>query len=462
MSILGGVYRPDEGAVPMNNTNILASRTIVLTLVAALALCASRPLQSQQSPTPSDSIDVSDSSLPRATGGQPGNGKEADFTGATFYLDQDSFLRHVTDQFYTMGGMFSRSGDWVVREHLDRPLNFVDSKLRIHSLIEHLEGGESNDISYESHSVQGGISAFTPQKGFHVVNGVRVYGDSLADTRPHPKDRPYACLTYMESARTMARGRNAFTTTLTAGILGTGLCRTVQSFIHENFTNDVKPGGWHHQISPYGEPTLKYRVAYTGLLFALGGAKNKGVSYDEAGTHWLELTVDGELDAGFYTNASAGARVRAGLINSVFWGMARRPIDAVSLGVRQAMASTPTRKTYVRHFLFFEELYPWVSGGATGWAYNALMQGQFEHSHVRLSFNKADTSVATLRRSVTDVEWGLNARVGRVGLMYQHNRQSPEFSGPEKRPHAWGGIYLSFAAPGEHLDKKADAAPANH
>jgi hypothetical protein len=376
---------------------------------------------------------------------------EQDFTGATLYLDQDSFLKHTTDQFYTMGGMFARSGHWVVQEHLDRPLRFFDRLFHVRELRNILGRTDSLDPYYESHAIQGGVSAFTLQKGFHFDNdGKQVFGDSLGDTLAHPKDRPYACLAYLETRETSARGKNAFSSTLSAGVLGTGICRVIQTTIHQNLTHDTTPGGWKHQISNGGEPTLKYEMAYTRLLVAAGPPRENKRTYDADGTHWLEWTMDSELDAGYYTYAAAGSRVRLGFIHSPFWDAARRPVGPVirdrSLDKRAGEMGASAKSASSR-FLHIEELYGWISGGATEWAYNGLLQGQFRHSDVRLSFNPADTEVATLHRTMWDVEWGINARVGRLGLMYQHNHHSPAFGGPESRPHAWGGIYISFAPP---------------
>ncbi len=376
---------------------------------------------------------------------------EDDFTGASLYLDQDSFLKYTTDEFYTMGGMFTRSGSWVVREHLDRPLRFFDYVFHVRDLRHNFARKNSGDSLYESHTIQGGVSAFTLQKGSHkrLSDGKRVFGDSLGDTLPHFMDRPYACLSYLESRQTTARGKNAITSTLSVGLLGTGVCRVIQTFIHQNLTHDTTPGGWKNQISNSGEPTIKYRVSYTRLIVAFGGNERRStMSYNPEATHWLDWTGDGEVNAGYYTNAAVGSRLRFGLINSAYWGGERRPIGPVSVDVTSRSLTATTRSSPGITKLFgIEELYVWGSGGVTEWGYNALMQGQFAHSVVRLSFDPANTSVATLRRSVRDLEWGINLRVHRIGVMYQYNHQSEEFAGPDRNAHAWGGIYVSFSPP---------------
>jgi hypothetical protein len=237
-------------------------------------------------------------------------------------------------------------------------------------------------------------------------------------------------------------------------MLGTGVCRVIQTFIHQNLTHDTTPGGWKNQISNSGEPTIKYRASYTRLIVAEGGGEGKtksvSMSYNPEATHWLDWTGDGEVNAGYYTNAAVGSRLRLGLINSAYWGGERRPIGPVSRSLVStrpsslnalASASQPQRRIGI------DELYVFLGGGVTEWGYNALMQGQFAHSVVRLSFDPANTSVATLRRSVRDLEWGINLRLSRVGLMYQYNYQSEEFGGPERKHHAWGGVYVSFSPP---------------
>jgi len=77
-------------------------------------------------------------------------------------------------------------------------------------------------------------------------------------------------------------------------------------------------------------------------------------------------------------------------------------------------------------------------GGLTERAvlYNALLQGQFRKSVVR-------TEAANVERGVTEFQTGITVGLGPVGLTWAVLAgRTPEFRGPQARPHVWSGLSL--------------------
>ena len=364
--------------------------------------------------------------------------REPYHAGSSVYIDQDTFLKQTTDKDYTMGVLLSRSGAWVQRWWLDRPLTWLDERLGS-SALHHVVLAPGGAQAFDTHTFQLGVSAFTPLKGER--------GRILEQREPIPNDRPYACLGYVSARRTTAYRTVALSTSLDVGVLGLPICKAVQTDIHEAI-GDVRPGGWHNQISHGGEPTARYRIAPAWLLLAgeLGSLVPTS-DYDVFESHWLDLTVDTEASVGYYTNVAGGARLRFGLINSPFWQAARRPVGPVtvtSAGLVEKRQPQAAASDEARRSFRVDELFVWVSGGATAWGYNALLQGQLRHSEVELDFGKDDDPlVASLNRFTSDVQVGGTIGFPRFSVSYQYNWQSAAFGGRFSRRHAWGGVYVS-------------------
>jgi hypothetical protein len=336
---------------------------------------------------------------------------EGRYTGWGIHVDQDVFWPPGFDQDYTMGVQFEWRGSWVRDSILDEPLAFFD--LLSFAGRAHRRGTE------ESHAFRFGNVAFTPRK------------DNLERTDPVPNDRPYANLLYVEVKRTTARNRVAFTSDLTLGVLGLGIGKGIQSLIHQHVSDDVTPGGWHHQISNGGEPTLKYHVGTHVLVSARCWDRSPLPCRDE--DRWFELVADADANAGYYTNGSAGGTVRLGLIHSPFWTLERQPI-AMTEAVRADV--TPRKR--------LSELYVFASGGGTAWAYNALLQGQFRDSDVRLSFDEGHRRRrAPLRRASWEFRAGVTARFRRLSLTYSVAGHTPLFDGRFRRKHVWGALAVA-------------------
>jgi Outer membrane protein LpxR len=374
---------------------------------------------------------------------------EPGYAGTTIYVDEDTFLFPTTDKDYTTGFQFAFSGYFA--RTLTPPLRALDwltQMKRVHDGICNENDPFCGNRAYQSHSLLAGLTFFTPRKGEPGDPDCEIqeHGCVLALTRPLYDDRPYASILYLTVSRETARGKNAWLSDFTLGVLGLGIGEKLQTWFHTGIGNDVAPGGWPFQISEGGEVTAKYRVAWRRLLVT-GFYGDPGSDPDLATPaieenhlprRWIDLTTDVEGNVGYYVNALGGVKLRLGLIDSPFWSAQRHP-------VAPTLAAPGPRK--------IREAYVWASGGGTLFAYNALLEGQFKHSEVTLPFGEpgAPGSVE-LRRAVWDYQFGGTVRFGaglgkvlkHLGLTYQYNRHAPLFTGPHSRQHAWGGIYIGI------------------
>jgi hypothetical protein len=319
-------------------------------------------------------------------------------------LEQDSIIPPSSDKDYTMGVILEFRGGWVNRSFLARGMSWLDWPGR------HLHRGQGG--FGERFDFQLGNSAFAPLK------------ENLARTDPIDDDRPYASLLFMAVRRTStgpgpASPTRAVITEWAFGVLGLNISREVQTAIHE-LVDDILPGGWSNQISNGGEPTARYRLSERWLLPKLSTGPGFGTD--------VSVGVEGHL--GFYTNASAGGRARVGWRRSSWWDYERTSVAPYLL----PSAITPEGS---RPF----ELFGFVSGGGTLWAYNELLQGGFRDSAVTLGYGKGP---APLKHQVADWQWGVTLRFWKVSLSYVESRHTALFGGPNERRHRWRTLSVGF------------------
>ncbi len=367
-------------------------------------------------------------------------------TAFALYTDQDTFQIPSTDQDYTMGVQFTFSGCWVEKRRFDAPLQLLDRLFHVDGLMQRRADG-----GVRSHSFSFGDSAFTPLKG---KDGV-----ILAETAPRYDDRPYANILFASVRRQTFRYHTAVTSELTVGLLGLRVGRAVQTWIHQH-KGDVTPGGWPHQISNGGEPTLRYRVAVQQLLFrafthdtAARRVEGDDVRRDAetialaganpAKVRWIDSAVDVEGNLGYYTNLGGGVKVRAGRIMSSPFGE-RQAINTTKAFPRsRARSASATEDDRGSHPSW--ELYGWGGLGGYVWAYNALFQGQFRDSDVTMGFSPRPPSHSTLRRVTGEWQAGVTFAVKWLSLSYVRSEHTRLFDGPNARTHGWGGLYLTIA-----------------
>jgi hypothetical protein len=417
--------------------------------LGALCVLLTCPVARAQAPGP-------DAAAAGAVPGSPT--QEPTASGWGIFLEQDSVLSPKTDKDYTMGVQFQFSG-WRIRRSLfgdvlggpqrglDRLLWFVNKghqraceAFSAKKDLAPLCKTAGAQRGYQAHELSFGVTAFTPRKGDPATEGpgCEHYGCVLASTEPVYDDRPYASLLYFTYRRSTALGRFGVSSDFTFGMLGLQIAKVVQTAIHDDETD---PGGWKYQISNGGEPTANYSFRFKWLAaasLAHGGATEVDWAGADPGDpeddRRADLTFDGGVSLGMYTNASAGVRARLGRIDSPYWARDRQPV----VFTKRPAGAAP-------HAI--REAFVWASFGYELWAYNALLQGQFRSSPVTLEFHPAptDPNVASpLNRNVWNIAAGATLRLRCCAFSYQYSGYSPLFEGPHSRRHAYWGIYVAF------------------
>lgn len=350
------------------------------------------------------------------------------FTGIGAYLDQDWLLivdRYNMDRNYTMGLAFQASGAWVKHLHLSDPLDALDALTGVNRLRQATQALARDEILRkerwaESHSLMLGNGAFTP--------------DNLNTAMPLHDDRPYASLLYLAVGHSTIFPGNAqrrahvWRSEISVGVLGLHVADWAQTKIHAAMREasggqtPYAPLGWSNQISEGGEPTFKYMVAHLRELSA-------------SSFHDLSLTFD--LNAGYYTNTAAGALMRLGRIRSNAWSLNTNPIGSANQAEAASGCCAPirARNTF--------EVYAYAAGRMRLVAYNALLQGQFRHSEVRLSAGEIERLVGEFETGVVLGGAGVSVTFMVIG------GRTPEYQLPNVAPrtHTWGGVYLTWLLP---------------
>lgn len=337
-------------------------------------------------------------------------GLEQCHTGFSAFLDNDSLLldaQHDEDRNYTMGLQFQWSGRWIHERGLTKPLYWLNSLEPIAALRPSFaDSGQSH------HTLNFGNVAFTP--------------DDLTTRRPIRRDRPYASLLYLDTLSQVVSTDelNAYTTELSVGLLGLSISEHFQSWLHRELQDSpdeppFPPKGWDNQISDGGEPTARYTVRWQHSL------TKPHPNFD---LQWI-----GEGSVGYHTAAGTGAALRVGKIESPWWQFNAMPISqakAVARATRKNCSSGSGRY----------ELYGWGGSMARLWGYNVLLQGQFRDSEVTVDSSDVE-------RFVYDYSVGITAGLCTGSrwhrLTFAYSRRSPEFEGPLRRYHSWGGLYYS-------------------
>jgi hypothetical protein len=270
---------------------------------------------------------------------------ESEESGVAIHLDNDLFSGVGRDSDYSWGAtatFASREPSRVVA-----PLDRIRGRF-----ASWLASGEA-ERPRVSKATQLGIIAMTPE-------------DLLA-SEAQPQDRPYASLIFATSAETRVfqRAGRARFTGFTVGVLGTGAAELAQRTVHEVMGGKV-PNGWAHQISEGGEPTARFMYAEQWLV---GRTDAAGATRRET-----KLTLGGS--AGYLTAASAAVSMRWGRIRTPWWSF--NP----ELGDYSAAPVAPITGFGIDAP---PEIYGFAGARVDVRAWNALLQGQFRQSDVRVS-----------------------------------------------------------------------------
>lgn len=163
-------------------------------------------------------------------------------TGWSVYIDNDWF--GGADQNYTAGFAVGLSGRRATEYalSLDPALQTINGWFG----LERLFGAR---VALRHHNISFGLLMFTPQK--------------LSDPAPIFDGRPYACLLFATNSEQVVLARRALTAyqmSFTLGLLGTSLCKGLQTELHA-LVGAEEPRGWSNQISDGGEPTFQWSLS---------------------------------------------------------------------------------------------------------------------------------------------------------------------------------------------------------
>lgn len=306
--------------------------------------------------------------------------------------DNDLFAPTQTDRDYTAGVAITYSSN------SQEFGNNVYSRLA-GSIDRGLLGGfaELPDEAVST-SMEFGVYGFTPEE----ISAPQIDRD----------DRPYSSLVYLSTSKSYqsVAGKSGWTTSLTVGALGLDLFKSGQNSIHKVIGSD-KAGGWDHQISEGGEPTLRYSTAYHQYLDSSEPDSK------------LKVTYFGSV--GYLTEFGAALVFRDGLISSPD---NRFNPELMAYGERAPGVSTSAGR----------ENYFWGGLSLKARAYNAFLQGQFRDSDHELGANDLNILLAEVWGGYTHGLWN------GVEVSYVVRVQSSEIkSGSGNRTLAWGGLVLS-------------------
>jgi hypothetical protein len=358
--------------------------------------------------------------------GQMNNHKEPPMVGGiAFNLDEDAFnLVRPSDRNYTGGGAFIFTGAWVDKAFLTKPIDLLDRLTPTHLAYDYVD--ELSTTVVRDYEMSFGVTIFTP------IN--------LRTAAAIHDDRPYSALDFIHVSHTSYSERIVLpfipgairgfeiSSDFTLGILGLSQGHDLQAFIHRTIRTDKnevcnpnnlspdkppEPCGWKNQISDGGEPTFLYGVHAQQLVAQRDF--NPYFSFDAAATGFAEV--------GYYVDASVGAEARIGIIKSPFWQAKTAPLNFAAA----AAGSAPARA------LKGIELY--LFGGARGRlvAYNALLEGQFRSSAVRV----------VAAPGVGEFEAGVTATLWVVTLSWTpFAGRTADFFGDSEGLHMWTSFFI--------------------
>ena len=308
-------------------------------------------------------------------------------------IENDWLAGSHRDADYTGGLLVSLAGPAAVRSLVstDGLLGVVDGWLQ--------PSGRS--VGDPKTALQFGLQWYTPKD--------KKRRDEIND------DRPYASLISLTSTRLTpgADDETVWASSLTLGLLGTGVAESVHRGFHRVIGGD-KPHGYDHQISDGGEPTLRYTLRRQALL-----GRQADVLGQRADFKWA---VEGS--AGFITEAALLASGRIGRYSTPWWSLQSErsdfPLAPGRAGPREG------------------DLYLSYGAAVRLRGYNALLQGQFRHSDVTVSRHDMEPVIGEVWGAVT---WGFAAN---ATLSYLVRYQSSELRhGVGSRDTVYGGLYLT-------------------
>jgi hypothetical protein len=242
---------------------------------------------------------------------------------------------------------------------------------------------------------------------------------------PVHSDRPYASLLTVARLRSSldAEGTTAHQRGLALGVLGSPTVASLQNRWHELVGYNGRARGWRNQISNGGEPTMLYTSLRQHLLRPGYGVSDDANDDDGAGdavgfTDRIEVQAVSGYRVGYRTEALVGAIARIGARTRPWWTLAPDG-TAQAGGGGQAGA--------------------YAVAGATLRlvGYDALLQGQFRDSAVRLSSSEVVPVVAHAWLRI-----GAQTR-GQLDYAFTLHHETEDTRRSFARPLSWGTLSIS-------------------
>ena len=358
--------------------------SLVLTAVLAVS-----PLRSAAEP-----LDVSGPVTFRVVG----NPTEARNSGWSVAFDNDVLARPDSDQDYTGGFSVELNG----RRATEYPLS-------VNRALEWINGRFDRQGRREalptSHAIQLGVLLFTP--------------DDFRKTRTRAGDRPFANLVFFGNSQFTldARAGRAYQTTLTVGILGSGIGELLQSTVHRA-AGSATPVGYERQISDGGELTARYTFARQSLITSRRTPSGRAME--------LKFALEGSV--GYLTEGSATIAARWGATSSPWWQFA----PTLSNYLR-----APTPRLY-KWENGARESYFWASATLRAKAYDSFLRGQFRDSLVTHSSSDIDHIVGEL-----SMGWTVTLSRDLTFSQSIHYQTQQIRRGAGARDHAWGSFSVA-------------------
>lgn len=309
-----------------------------------------------------------------------------------FAFDNDLLVPGHRDQDYTYGLNFTQTGVNAreAKVSLNKPLVALDQLLG----FEHSSIGTEETFSREI-----GVFGFTPE--------------DISVKEANSEDRPYASLVYLSSSREQVDlvDNVAWKSTLTVGLLGTGLAGELQNFAHK-ITSGEKAEGWNNQISDGGELTGRYVLARQ--------------KYFDNFSENVEVKSTVQTSIGYLTEASWSLSMRTGKIHSP-WS-----------SFNPELASYGEKSSYSSNAKAVNERYFWAGVAVKARAYNAFLQGQFRDSAVSYDHNQLNPLLVEAWAGYT-FAFKQGYRVSYV--LRGHSSEIKDGAGD--RNLLWGGIIIA-------------------
>lgn len=367
------------------------------------------------------------------------------YWGFSIYYDQDYTLEQLGlqalngDRNYTMGVGFSFTFPSLKKSCLYAPHRLFNRMFHRGMLND-----SRNENAAITNSLMMGNGSFTP--------------DSLPAAYIIRDDRPYGSITYLQtivSGVDMERLRH-YTTTFTAGVMGTKISKEVQTKIHEAYNeNDTKdprtPRGWHNQISRDGELTFAFTGEEEHLI-----TKKHVRDQIRTSVGGIELKHSWKYSLGYYTSLNYAFNFRLGQKDPRNWAYRLNALGGSNKNTMLPFTKFSQSASYYTHNRDAQavdyygkkktfEMYLFGSLRPTFILYNALLNGQFKKSVHTLSFQD-------MRHCILEFDGGGAFSIpfcknNLLELRLRMSGRSPEFEFHSRLPrwHYWGGIDLVFS-----------------